>query len=88
MRIAYSTILTTRSSDLLQPEPTDVMNKMHGSPKNDLGEKGQTGSCRVKNRTHHSGSLVTPEGNIEEMLKEHDRNIQAAMRKARLNKKK
>uniref|UniRef100_A0A0D3HK07 [RNA-polymerase]-subunit kinase n=1 Tax=Oryza barthii TaxID=65489 RepID=A0A0D3HK07_9ORYZ len=88
VRIAYSTILTTRSSDLLQPEPTDVMNKTHGSPKNDLGEKGQTGSCRVKNRMHHSGSLVTPEGNIEEMLKEHDRNIQAAVRKARLNKKK
>ncbi|KAF0895222.1 hypothetical protein E2562_008561 [Oryza meyeriana var. granulata] len=88
VRMANSSVLTARSSDLLQPEFTDVRNKTHASCKNDLGGKGLTGSYRVKNRTLYSSSLITPEGNIEEMLKEHDRNIQAAVRKARLNKSK
>jgi hypothetical protein len=35
-------------------------------------------------RIHHSGPLVPPGGNIEDMLKEHERHIQEAVRKARL----
>uniref|UniRef100_A0A0D9XQQ6 [RNA-polymerase]-subunit kinase n=1 Tax=Leersia perrieri TaxID=77586 RepID=A0A0D9XQQ6_9ORYZ len=88
VRAAYSTVLRTKSSDLLQPESTDVRNDTHASRKNELEGKGVTGNNRVKNRTHYSSSLITPEGNIEEMLKEHDKNIQAAVRKARLNKNK
>ncbi|MCL7048516.1 hypothetical protein MKW94_006533 [Papaver nudicaule] len=37
-----------------------------------------------KSRMHHSGPLMPPGGNIEEMLKEHERQIQQAVRKARL----
>lgn len=37
-------------------------------------------------RIHHSGPLVPPGGNIEDMLKEHERHIQEAVRKARLGK--
>ncbi|XP_008219089.1 PREDICTED: probable serine/threonine-protein kinase At1g09600 isoform X1 [Prunus mume] len=36
-----------------------------------------------KNRIHYSGPLVPPGGNIEDMLKEHERQIQQAVRKAR-----
>jgi hypothetical protein len=34
----------------------------------------------------HSGSMITAKGNMERMLKEHEKNIQEAVRKARLNK--
>lgn len=37
---------------------------------------------------HHSGPLLAPEDNLEEMLKEHERQIQQAVRKARLGKDK
>ncbi|KAI8555044.1 hypothetical protein RHMOL_Rhmol05G0143700 [Rhododendron molle] len=41
-----------------------------------------------KNRIHYSGPLLPPGGNIEEMLKEHEKQIQHAVRKARLDKTK
>lgn len=41
-----------------------------------------------KNRIHYSGPLLTAGGNIEEMLKEHERQIQNAVRKAILDKTK
>ncbi|KAF6167028.1 hypothetical protein GIB67_041283 [Kingdonia uniflora] len=41
-----------------------------------------------KNRIHYSGPLMPPGGNMEEMLKEHERQIQQAVRKARLDKAK
>lgn len=34
----------------------------------------------------HSGSMITAKGNVEQMLKEHEKNIQEAVRKARLSK--
>ncbi|KQJ91857.2 hypothetical protein BRADI_4g40430v3 [Brachypodium distachyon] len=37
-------------------------------------------------RIHHSGPLVPPGGNMEDMLKEHERHIQEAVRKARFGK--
>ncbi|KAG6656271.1 hypothetical protein I3843_04G010300 [Carya illinoinensis] len=39
-----------------------------------------------KNRIHYSGPLMPAGGNIEDMLKEHERKIQQAVRKARLDK--
>ncbi|KAK8568816.1 hypothetical protein V6N13_106699 [Hibiscus sabdariffa] len=39
-----------------------------------------------KNRFHCSGPLMPPGGNIDDMLKEHERQIQLAVRKARLEK--
>lgn len=41
-----------------------------------------------KSRIHYSGPLVPHGGNMEEMLKEHERQIQEAVRKARLDKTK
>ncbi|KAJ8572654.1 hypothetical protein K7X08_009165 [Anisodus acutangulus] len=42
----------------------------------------------AKNRIHYSGPLMPPGGNIDEMLKEHEKQIQQAVRKARLDKNK
>ncbi|GFY85288.1 protein kinase superfamily protein [Actinidia rufa] len=39
-----------------------------------------------KSRIHCSGPLMPPGGNMEDMLKEHERQIQEAVRKARLDK--
>ncbi|PSS19018.1 Serine/threonine-protein kinase [Actinidia chinensis var. chinensis] len=41
-----------------------------------------------KNRIHYSGPLLPSGGDIEEMLKEHEKQIQHAVRKARLDKTK
>jgi len=41
---------------------------------------------RKKNRMHYSGPLMPPGGNIEDMMKEHERRIQEAVRKSRLEK--
>ncbi|XP_010478807.1 PREDICTED: probable serine/threonine-protein kinase At1g09600 isoform X2 [Camelina sativa] len=41
---------------------------------------------RKKNRMHYSGPLMPPGGNIEDMMKDHERRIQEAVRKSRLEK--
>ncbi|CAN8290119.1 unnamed protein product [Cochlearia groenlandica] len=41
---------------------------------------------RKKNRIHCSGPLMPPGGNIEDMMKDHERRIQEAVRKSRLEK--
>ncbi|KAI7726270.1 hypothetical protein M8C21_006750, partial [Ambrosia artemisiifolia] len=46
------------------------------------------GYSQKKNRIHYSGPLVPPGGNMDEMLKEHERQIQHAVRRARLDKTK
>ncbi|KAK6937991.1 Protein kinase domain [Dillenia turbinata] len=44
------------------------------------------GYAPKKNRIHYSGPLMPPGGNLDDMLKEHERQIQQAVRKARLDK--
>ncbi|RRT69056.1 hypothetical protein B296_00024538 [Ensete ventricosum] len=40
------------------------------------------------NKIHYSGPLLHPSGNVDQMLKEHDRQIQEVFRRARINKSK
>ncbi|KAJ4975498.1 hypothetical protein NE237_000604 [Protea cynaroides] len=40
------------------------------------------------NKSHYSGPLLVPSGNVDQMLKEHDRQIQEAVRRARFDKAK
>ncbi|KAG6517344.1 probable serine/threonine-protein kinase At1g54610 [Zingiber officinale] len=48
------------------------------------GEEEQAaGHGTRKNRIHYSGPLMPPRGNIDEILKEHERQIQQAVRRAR-----
>lgn len=53
-----------------------------------LGKESTMGYVPKNNRIHYSGPLLPPGGNLEEMLKEHERQIQNAVRKARLEKAK
>ncbi|KAL9244194.1 hypothetical protein vseg_017996 [Gypsophila vaccaria] len=46
----------------------------------------ENGYVPKKNRIHYSGPLVPPGGNLEDMLKEHERQIQQAVRKSRMDK--
>ncbi|KAK9748643.1 hypothetical protein RND81_02G071600 [Saponaria officinalis] len=46
----------------------------------------ENGYVPKKNRIHYSGPLVPPGGNLEDMLKEHERQIQQAVRKSRMEK--
>ncbi|KAM7482072.1 hypothetical protein LguiB_006655 [Lonicera macranthoides] len=52
------------------------------------GKDSTMGYGSKKNRIHYSGPLLPPGGNIEEMLKEHEKQIQHAVRKARIGKAK
>ncbi|CAH8371653.1 unnamed protein product [Eruca vesicaria subsp. sativa] len=45
-----------------------------------------TAYSRKTNRMHCSGPLIPPGGNIEDMMKDHERGIQEAVRKSRLDK--
>ncbi|KAH9613679.1 hypothetical protein KSS87_002318 [Heliosperma pusillum] len=38
------------------------------------------------NKIHYSGPLIVPSGNTEQMMKDHDRQIQEAVRRARIDK--
>ncbi|XP_042393000.1 probable serine/threonine-protein kinase At1g54610 isoform X1 [Zingiber officinale] len=40
------------------------------------------------NKIHYSGPLLRPSGNVDQMLKEHDRQIQEVFRRSRINKTK
>lgn len=53
-------------------------------PQAALGKEPGMGYVPKKNRIHYSGPLMPPGGNIEDMLKEHERQIQQAVRKARI----
>ncbi|KAM4133879.1 hypothetical protein ACJW30_01G365600 [Castanea mollissima] len=52
------------------------------------GKLSGTGYNANKNRIQYSGPLMPLGGNLDEMLKEHERQIQQAVRKARLDKTK
>ncbi|KAG2313103.1 hypothetical protein Bca4012_027678 [Brassica carinata] len=56
------------------------------SCRRDSNRDYSTGNAPRKNRIHYSGPLMPPGGNLEEMLKEHERQIQQAVRKARVEK--
>ncbi|KAL6906207.1 hypothetical protein ACP4OV_003808 [Aristida adscensionis] len=56
------------------------------SQKKDQEIKETKDNGRKYRRIHYSGPLMPPGGNIEDMLKEHERQIQDAVRKARLGK--
>lgn len=39
-----------------------------------------------KSKIHYSGLLIKPDGNLDVVLREHERNIQEAVRQTRLDK--
>ncbi|XP_010471165.1 PREDICTED: probable serine/threonine-protein kinase At1g09600 [Camelina sativa] len=56
------------------------------SYRRDSNRDYSTGNAPRKNRIHYSGPLMPPGGNLEDLLKEHEKQIQQAVRKARVEK--
>ncbi|CAN8239348.1 unnamed protein product [Cochlearia groenlandica] len=56
------------------------------SCRRDSNREYSTVNAPRKNRIHYSGPLMPPGGNLEDMLKEHEKQIQQAVRKARIEK--
>ncbi|KAJ9676155.1 hypothetical protein PVL29_024919 [Vitis rotundifolia] len=63
-----------------------VSSSSHRKDERISGKESVTGYASKKTRMHYSGPLMPPGGNIEEMLKDHERQIQEAVRKARIDK--
>ncbi|XAR56282.1 Cyclin-dependent kinase [Bertholletia excelsa] len=89
--------LNTRYNQLDDGESSENHELSHhllDMPKSNKNDEATTGkeskkvSALKKNRIHYSGPLLPPAGNIEEMLKEHEKQIQQAVRRARLDKTK
>ncbi|OWM67518.1 hypothetical protein CDL15_Pgr028381 [Punica granatum] len=77
--------LKTQTS--FKPQPTvDLLNGSHKDESSSSKDSSASGYIPKKNRIHYSGPLVPPGGNMEDMLKEHERQIQQAVRNARLDK--
>ncbi|XP_059630480.1 probable serine/threonine-protein kinase At1g54610 isoform X2 [Cornus florida] len=68
------------------PQAPADMSNTHFKKNERVPVKESTGYVPRQNRIHYSGPLMPPGGNMEEMLKEHERRIQEAVRKARLDK--
>ncbi|KAG6431947.1 hypothetical protein SASPL_103519 [Salvia splendens] len=74
--------LMRQGTELRQP----MVDSSDFHPRN--GRRGLHNDSRGsrKNKINYSGPLMPPGGNVEDMLKEHERQIQVAVRKAQLNK--
>ncbi|KAJ1279555.1 hypothetical protein BS78_04G164400 [Paspalum vaginatum] len=70
-------------------EPASAVGRPGSSHQKDLDMRDTSAGFGGRNkRIHYSGPLVPPGGNMEDMLKEHERQIQQAVRKARVEKEK
>ncbi|KAK4424439.1 putative serine/threonine-protein kinase [Sesamum alatum] len=83
----------TRYEQINEGESSNHLLGRPGSPYKNNGQAPQrkennTGYGFKKTRMHYSGPLLPPGGSVEEMLKEHEKQIQIAVRKARIDKNK
>ncbi|KAF0932144.1 hypothetical protein E2562_008675 [Oryza meyeriana var. granulata] len=68
-------------------EPANALDRPGSTHQKDLSAAAPaTGFGGRNRRIHYSGPLVPPGGNMEDMLREHERQIQQAVRKARVDK--
>ncbi|XVF30161.1 hypothetical protein REPUB_Repub16aG0033200 [Reevesia pubescens] len=72
-----------RTQNSMKPQTANISYKKDDRA---LNKDPASGYVVRKNRIHCSGPLMPPGGNIDDMLKEHERQIQLAVRKARLEK--
>ncbi|XP_073041569.1 probable serine/threonine-protein kinase At1g09600 isoform X1 [Primulina eburnea] len=80
----YERINDAESSHHLLERP-EFSNKNNGAMPQ---KETSTSYALKKTRMHYSGPLLLPGGSVEEMLKEHEKQIQHAVRKARMDKDK
>ncbi|KAI4320239.1 hypothetical protein MLD38_033740 [Melastoma candidum] len=68
------------------PSTIDVHSQFHRAESRASSREPVQVYVPRKNRMHYSGPLVPPGGNLEGMLKEHERQIQQAVRKSRIER--
>ncbi|XP_066331803.1 probable serine/threonine-protein kinase At1g54610 [Miscanthus floridulus] len=84
-----STNANSRYNRLDVAEPANAVGRPGSSHQKDLGMRDASVGFGGRNkRIHYSGPLMPPGGNMEDMLKEHEKQIQQAVRKARVEKEK
>ncbi|KAL6501306.1 hypothetical protein OROHE_024953 [Orobanche hederae] len=79
------------NSRYVQMNDAESSNHLLGRPESPYRNNGQVANAKETNmgyalkktRMHYSGPLLPPGGSVEEMLKEHEKQIQIAVRKAR-----
>ncbi|KAK4794802.1 hypothetical protein SAY86_012796 [Trapa natans] len=76
----------THSSSTLHPSSAWTSKTNNSTGRGSTNDAPSTGYIPKKNRIHYSGPLTPPGGNLEDMLKEHERHIQQAVRNARLDR--
>ncbi|KAL0917675.1 hypothetical protein M5K25_012754 [Dendrobium thyrsiflorum] len=92
MELANTSSMSSRHSRLDAAEPNEkrrVLDRTFSSQKRDVmtgGQETTIGYGGKSRKIQYSGPLMPPGGNMEELLKEHERQIQQAVRKARLDK--
>ncbi|CAN6232081.1 unnamed protein product [Urochloa humidicola] len=67
-------------------EPATAIGRPGSSHQKDLAMRDTSTGFGGKKRIHYSGPLMPPGGNMDDMLKEHERQIQQAVRKSRVEK--
>ncbi|KAF7836504.1 putative serine/threonine-protein kinase [Senna tora] len=77
--IRKNPVLRTQRSNVNQ-KAADFDNSSLNKDKDMSGGDPGTGYVPKKNRMHHSGPLMPPGGNIDDMLREHERLMQEAFR--------
>ncbi|OEL20004.1 putative serine/threonine-protein kinase [Dichanthelium oligosanthes] len=83
---SHSNIPQYDATDLRNGTEITDHNQSANRPASSQKKDMQENHGRKYKRIHYSGPLMPPGGNIEDMLKEHERHIQEAVRKARLGK--
>ncbi|KAL3733747.1 hypothetical protein ACJRO7_023160 [Eucalyptus globulus] len=81
------------SECLIQQDPKNNIHGLSGSRHKEDGRTSDKdpillGYGSKGNKIHYSGPLLVPSGNMDQMLKDHDRHIQEASRRARIDKAK
>ncbi|GMH24278.1 hypothetical protein Nepgr_026121 [Nepenthes gracilis] len=86
-----SSFKETSSPSIKKQDQKHQIDGDDGSHQNDYGRTSSKdpvlhGSGSKGNKIHYSGPLLVPSGMVDQMLKDHDRQIQEAVRQARLDK--
>ncbi|XP_010694982.2 probable serine/threonine-protein kinase At1g54610 isoform X2 [Beta vulgaris subsp. vulgaris] len=82
-----------KSESMSRRDQADQMQGLASSHQNEDGRSSNKdpvllGYGSKGNKIHYSGPLIVPSGNMDQMLKDHDRQIQEAVRRARIDKAK
>ncbi|KAE8713058.1 Cyclin-dependent kinase C-1 [Hibiscus syriacus] len=75
------------ASEAFQQDPKHNMQQKEDG-RNNIKDPVLIGYGSKGHKIHYSGPLLVPSGNMDQMLKDHDRQIQEAVRRARLDKAK